>query len=83
MPPAAALLALAHERGCGAALADELEACLDAGALPDPEALTASFAPALAPLPEANVELGPLADYDVLLSRDPAAEARVAAGGES
>ena len=78
-----ALLALAHERGCEAALADELEACLDAGELPDPEALAASFASASTPLPEVNVELGPLTDYDVLLSRDPATEAPVAAGGAS
>ena len=75
-----ALLALAHERGCEAALADELEACLDAGALPDPEALASSFAPISTPLPVVNVELGSLADYDVLLSRDPTAKTPVTAG---
>ncbi len=49
-----ALLALAHERGCEAALARELDACLEAGALPDPEALTALFAPGSSPLSQAR-----------------------------
>ena len=75
-----ALLALAHERGCETALADELEACLDAGALPDREALAASSAPISTPLPVVNVELGSLADYDVLLSRDPTTKTPVTAG---
>lgn len=78
-----ALLALAHERGCEAALAGELEACLDAGALPDPEALAATFAPTATPLPEVNVELGSLTDYDVLLCGDPSTRTPVAAGGTS
>ena len=79
-----ALLALAHERGCEAALANELEACLDAGALPDPKALAASFAPPSTPLSAVNVELGSLADYDVLLRGDPVTTApRDAAGGAS
>ena len=65
---AVALLALAHERGCEAALADRIGDCLDAGALPDPAALAASFAPDPQALPEVDVELGSLADYDVLLS---------------
>ena len=70
---AVALLALAHERNCEAAMAEQLEACLDAGALPDVDALTAAFAPTTAPLPAVNVELGSLADYDVLLAAAPAA----------
>ena len=79
-----ALLALAHERACEAALANELEACLEAGALPDPEALAASFAPTSAPLPAVNVELGSLADYDVLLSGDPVTTVpHAAVGGAS
>ena len=57
-----------HERGCEAALADRIGDCLDAGALPDPAALAASFAPDPQALPEVDVELGSLADYDVLLS---------------
>ena len=79
-----ALLALAHERACEAALANELEACLEAGALPDPEALAASFAPTSTPLPAVNVELGSLADYDVLLSGDPVTTVpHAAVGGAS
>ena len=76
-----ALLALAHERNCEAALAERLDACLDEGALPDPGALAALFAPAAASLPAVNVELGSLADYDVLLAESPAATARQSAGG--
>ena len=78
-----ALPALAHERGCEAALANELEACLEAGALPDPEALAALFAPGSGPLPAVNVELGPLADYDVLLSAEPVATPHATAAGAS
>ena len=75
---AVALLSLAYERCCEAALARELDACLDAGGLPDPEALAARFAPVPRRLPEANVELGSLADYDALLS---GASAQAGAGG--
>ena len=79
-----ALLALAHERNCEAALAEQLEASLDAGALPDLDALAASFAPATTPLPAVNVELGSLADYDVLLAATPATTMpQPAAGGAS
>jgi len=81
---AVALLALAHERNCEAALAERLEAALDAGAVPDIDALTAAFAPAATPLPTVNVELGSLADYDVLLAATPAAATpQPAAGGAS
>ena len=70
-----ALLALAHERGCEAALAKEVDASLDAGVLPDPAALAALFAPGPGPMPAVKVELGSLADYDVLLSADAGASA--------
>lgn len=81
---AVALLALAHERNCEAALAERLEAALDAGAVPDIDALTAAFAPTATPLPTVNVELGSLADYDVLLAATPAATMpQPAAGGAS
>ena len=80
---AVALLALAHERNCEAALAERLDAALDEGGLPDPEAMAALFAPAAAPLPAVNVELGSLGDYDVLLANRPAAPAPPAAGGAS
>ena len=66
-----ALLTLAHERGCEAALARELDDGLDAGKLPDADALAKSFAPPPRPLPAVRVELGSLADYDVLLSGSP------------
>ena len=74
-----ALLSLAHERGCEAALARQLEVCLDAGELPDVEALRSAFAPAPQQLPSVRVELGSLADYNVLLpgaSRQSAPNAR-------
>ena len=79
-----ALLALAHERNCEAALAERIDACLDAGTLPDPGALAALFAPASTPLPAVTVELGSLADYDVLLPGTPVATPpRAPAGGAS
>ena len=78
-----ALLALAHERGCEAALASELDACLEAGALPDPETLAALFAQRSSPLPAVNVELGSLADYDALLSGEPVATTHATAAGAS
>ena len=78
-----ALLALAHERNCEAALAVQLDASLDQGALPDPDALAALFAPPAASLPTVTVELGSLADYDVLLAESPAAPPRPAVGGAS
>ena len=53
-----ALLALAHERACEAALANELEACLEAGALPDPEALAASFRSHLHPAARGERRVG-------------------------
>ncbi len=62
-----ALLSLAHERGCEAALARQLEVCLDAGKLPDVETLRSAFAPEPQRLPSVRVELGSLADYNVLL----------------
>lgn len=62
-----ALLALAHERGCEAELADSLAAALNADGLPDLAALRARFAPDPARLPEVTVTLAPLADYDALL----------------
>ena len=63
-----ALLALAHEHACEAELAGAIDACLDAGGLPDPGELTGRFTPAERPLPEVRVTLGSLADYDVLLA---------------
>ena len=78
------LLALAHERNCEAALAKQLEMALEAGTLPDLEALAALLAPAATTMPTVNVELGSLADYDVLLTQSPTTtRPQTAAGGVS
>ena len=61
------LLALAHDRGCEAELAEALAAELDAGRLPDVALLRARFAPDPASLPLVTVELGSLASYESLL----------------
>jgi hypothetical protein len=58
------LLALAHERGCEAELADVLDAEIDAGRLPDLDQLRRRFEPIDAPLPEVAVHLPKLAAYD-------------------
>jgi transposase InsO family protein len=60
------LLALAHERGCEAELAQALDQDLAAGRLPDPGTLEARFAPDPARVPEVTVALTPLSDYDEL-----------------
>ncbi len=61
------LLALAHERGCEADLADILAADIDTGRVPDMTALRRRFAPDPATLPEVVVTLAPLSIYNVLL----------------
>lgn len=61
------LLALAHERGCEAELAERLAADLDAGQLPDIERLRAHFAPDPARVPHVVVHLGSLAAYECLV----------------
>jgi len=61
------LLALAHERGCEAELADQLTADLDAGRLPELNRLRAHFAPDPAHLPNVEVQLAPLATYECLI----------------
>jgi len=63
------LLALAHERGCEVALAEHLEALLEAGELPQLGALHERFAPDPARLPHIEVRLGSLADYEALVDR--------------
>ncbi len=60
------LLALAHEQGCEAELAVALQAILEAGQLPDLEALRLRFAPARGPIPQIDVRLPSLASYDAL-----------------
>jgi hypothetical protein len=62
------LLALAHDRGCEAELAEALAAQLAGGGLPDLAELRARFAPAAADrAPEVTVTLPPIASYDALL----------------
>jgi hypothetical protein len=62
------LLALAHERGCEADLAQVLEEDLAAGRLPDLAELKARFAPDPKALPAAVVHLIPLSAYEALLT---------------
>lgn len=63
------LLALAHERSCEAALAQHLEALLEAGELPQLDALRERFAPAPSELPHVEVRLASLGIYDALMDR--------------
>jgi hypothetical protein len=60
------LLSLAHERGCEADLAGILEADLDAGRLPDLQALQERFQPSSAAVTDVVVDLVPLSVYDEL-----------------
>jgi len=61
------LLALAHERGCEAELAEALEAALSAGNLPDMAALRTRFTPDPMQVPAVVVTLVPLQSYEALL----------------
>lgn len=61
------LLALAHDRGCEAELADALAADLGAGRLPDIVSLRRRFAPDPARLPTVVVQLAPLTAYEGLI----------------
>ena len=58
------LLALAHERACEGELADLIAQDLDAGRLPDLQALQDRFAPSISDIPTVTVELAPLTAYD-------------------
>jgi hypothetical protein len=60
------LLALAHDRGCEAELAQAIDTDLDAGCLPDLAALRDRFGPSLASAPVIEVDLAPLHAYDEL-----------------
>jgi hypothetical protein len=60
------LLALAHERACEAELAQAIDAELEAGKLPDLDAMRQRFAPDVASIPDVVVELAPLHLYDEL-----------------
>ena len=60
------LLALAHERGCEAELAELIDAELDAGRLPDLSIMRERFAPNPTSVPAINVTFVPLSSYDEL-----------------
>jgi hypothetical protein len=60
------LLALAHERACEAELAEIIDAELDAGRLPDLDALRERFKPLETSIPEVVIALTPLHVYDEL-----------------
>ena len=60
------LLALAHERACEAELAEIIDVDLEAGRLPDLDALCRRFAPDAAAIPDIVVELVSLHLYDEL-----------------
>jgi hypothetical protein len=60
------LLALAHEHACEAELAQMLDALLEAGVLPDLDALRRRFAPVADVVPTVIVSLPDLAAYDAL-----------------
>jgi hypothetical protein len=64
------LLALAHESGCEAELAQAIEAGLEAGQIPDLAVLRAQFAPSLGEVPVIEVKLLTLGAYDELLSSE-------------
>jgi hypothetical protein len=69
------LLALAHDRACEAELADAIDAVLDAGDVPDLEALRERFKPDRIAIPDVVVVLVPLAAYDELAAvRQPHAD---------
>lgn len=61
------LLGLAHDRGCEADLAAQIEEDLRQKRLPDIPALRALFAPARDSIPGVEVKLGSLSSYDRLL----------------
>jgi hypothetical protein len=69
------LLALAHDRACEAELAAIIETDLDAGRLPDLDALGRRFPPDAGSIPDITVELVPLHLYDELGTVRPLGEA--------
>ena len=72
------LLALAHERGCEADLAAELDRLIEADAMPDPAALERRFAPVPGRMPDVTVTLPSPALYDALLIADAMPDAQAA-----
>ena len=62
------LLALAHDRGCEAELAEAIDVELDAGRLPDLAILRERFGPNPASVPVITVTFVPLSAYDELVA---------------
>lgn len=62
------LLALAHDQGVEADLADALDAVLDARGLPDLADLRAHFMPASGTVPPVHIEIPGVGSYDQLLT---------------
>jgi transposase InsO family protein len=75
------LLALAHERVCEAELAEALDAELDAGRLPNLDAMLRRFTPDEAAMPHVTVELAELTAYDALISASHSGSAIAQEGG--
>ncbi len=68
------LLALAHDRGCEAELAAQLEEDLRQKRPPDMAALHALFSPSVDALPRVEVQLADLSSYDQLVGGAPSDE---------
>jgi hypothetical protein len=64
------LLALAHDRGCEAELAQAIEVGLEAGQLPELAVLRARFGPSPGEVPVIEVKLLALGAYDELISQE-------------
>ena len=68
------LLALAHDRGCEAELAAQIEEDLRQNRLPDMAALRVLFSPSTEALPQVEVRLADLSSYDQLVGNAASAE---------
>jgi hypothetical protein len=68
------LLALAHDRGCEAELAAQIEEDLRQNRLPDMAALRALFSPPVEALPKVEVRMADLSSYDQLVGDAASAE---------
>ena len=68
------LLALAHDRGCEAELAAQIEEDLRQNRPPDMAVLRALFAPSDEALPQVEVKMADLSSYDQLVSSAAPAE---------
>ena len=68
------LLALAHDRGCEAELAAQIEEDLRQNRPPDMAALRALFSPPAEAFPKVEVQLADLSSYDQLVCNAASAE---------